>query len=312
MKFHVLHVDTGSEWRGGQQQVLYLLKGMQALGIDCSLMCPEQSPLWKRALEIDIELISIPSGWSLTGCWKIQQAKSDLVACHTSHAHGMSLFQKKPVVVHRRVDFPPRSRLKYRQATAYIAVSSLVARLVQEAGGKQIHVVYDGVDPNPGQLISDAPDILAVGALVPHKGHRYLAEAALMMPELRFAVAGEGDLRYPSLEHLGYREDVPDLLYSSKIFVHPSIEEGMGQVLVEAMLAGIPIVASRVGGIPEVVGSHGLLVPSRSPMDLARAIQQVLDGDHPDIEAARLSAKQRFSVSRMVEETVQVYGDVLR
>ena len=312
MKCHVLHVDTGLEWRGGQQQVAYLLQGMLTLGWRCSLMCPERSPLWHKGQEMGIDLIAIPSGWSLRGCWRMQNIAADLVACHTSHAHGMSLLQTKPVVVHRRVDFPPSSRFKYRQPDAYIAVSSFVAKLVTAVGGKNVHVVYDGVPQKQGSVIDPAPDVLAVGALVAHKGHRYLADTALLLPDLHFAVAGEGALRYSSLNHLGHREDVADLLLSSKVFVHPSIEEGMGQVLVEAMLAGTPVIASRVGGIPEVVGEYGVLVPPRSPKDLATAIQKVLAGQHPDLNEVRQYALQRFSVSRMVEETVRVYQSVLR
>ena len=135
-------------------------------------------------------------------------------------------------------------------------------------------------------LPHNAPLAGAIGALVGHKGHRYLIEAAAQVvrevPDARFVILGEGDLRGP-LEKLiadlhlekhvilgGFRPDVLSLLKGFDFFVMPSVTEGLGTSLLDAMACAKPIVASRVGGIPEVVvdGKTGILVPPKDP-DLA-------------------------------------------
>jgi glycosyltransferase involved in cell wall biosynthesis len=103
---------------------------------------------------------------------------------------------------------------------------------------------------------------------------------------------------------------VAALLAAARVFVHPSVEEGFGQAVVEAMLARVPVVVTDAGGLPEVVGDCGLVVPRDDPRALARAIRRALAGDHPSVEAAAERARARFSVDAMVEGTLAVYAAV--
>ncbi len=310
--FYTLHVDTGNEWRGGQKQVLSLVLGMLDSDYPCTLACPKGSPLWKRAKAKGVNVVHIPPGWSFLGIKKLAGFRCDIIACHTSHAHGMASVQGNKFIVHRRVDFIPSSPWKYRRAAGYIAVSSAVASILQQVGARNVYIVPDGVDEIKAEKIDCSPDILTVGALVEHKGHRYLSKAAQILPDFTFAVAGIGPLVYPNLNYLGYRKDVPDLMASSRVFVHPSTEEGMGQVLIEALLAKIPIVATNVGGIPDVLGDNGVLVPSKDPEALAEGIRQVISGNHPCLDKGYLHAKEKFSTKRMAENTIFAYGEILR
>ncbi|MGH7261068.1 MAG: glycosyltransferase, partial [Nitrospiraceae bacterium] len=116
---------------------------------------------------------------------------------------------------------------------------------------------------------------------------------------------------------LGVRTDVPDCLAGMDIFVQPSLNEGMGRALVEAMAAGRPVVASRVGGIPTVVQDRktGLLVPPDDPAALARAIEELLR--KPDWAkelgaAARASIGERFGQEAMVRAIESVYEQASR
>jgi len=145
---------------------------------------------------------------------------------------------------------------------------------------------------------------------VAHKGHAVLAAAARLLPDLDIGVAGEGPLQPPGLRYLGPRDDVPALLAAARVFVHPSVEEGFGQAVVEAMLAGVPVVVTDAGGLPEVVGDCGVVVPRDDPPALAHAIRRVLAGDHPSVEAAAARAQARFSVAAMVEGTLAVYAAI--
>ncbi|MFN2468621.1 MAG: glycosyltransferase [Gaiellaceae bacterium] len=168
-----------------------------------------------------------------------------------------------------------------------------------------------------------------VARLAEQKGQRYLLEAAARVvgrrPDVRFVLVGEGELR-PALEtqarslglgdrvlFAGARDDVPDLLASFDVFAFPSLFEGLCVAVIEAQAAGVPVVATPVGGIRETVvdGETGILVPPRDAEALAAAILRLLE--RPE-EGRRLAAearrrvRERFSEERMVEETLALYG----
>ena len=144
------------------------------------------------------------------------------------------------------------------------------------------------------------------------------------VPDARFVILGEGDLR-PSLErqikelrldkHVllpGFRADVLAFLRAFDVFVMPSIAEGLGTSLLDAMAASKATVATNTGGIPEVVadGETGVLVPPRDHRALAQAISRLLKDKNlrERLGAAGLARVQRvFSAARMVDETLAVY-----
>lgn len=310
--YFVVHVDTGIEWRGGQKQVFLLAHSMFVQNIPTAVACPRNSLLYKRLREIGVDCIEIPKGWSLRTVWILSRVQTQLFAAHTAHAHSCCLFFSDRLIVHRRVDFIPKTPWKYRKPRAYIAVSTAVKKIIEPFTQAPIFVVPDGVRVESSFAKAlDAPTVLAVGALVEHKGHLYLSNAAKLLPNIDIGIAGEGHLRYSHVRHLGYRDDIPALMASAHMLVHPSIEEGMGQVLVEAMLAKLPIVATRVGGITETVGKHAVLVPPKDPHALAEAIQRVLAGVHPCVEEAYVYARENLSVEKMVCGTLRAYREVL-
>ncbi len=305
----VLHVDTSTEWRGGQVQLLALARGMAERGWPVAVGCPRGSPLW-QALD-GVERLDLPAGRSPLGTLRLARASADLLAAHTSHAHTLCLPLSRPLVVHRRVDFLPGGGFKYRRPEAYVCVSQAVASIVAQAGGRGCVVVPDGVDALPPQAPApDGPTVLAVGARVAHKGHRFLAEAAALLPGVDIGVAGDGPLVYPGLRWLGPRGDVAALHAAARVFVHPSVEEGMGQAVIEAMLSGLPVVCTDAGGLPEVVGDTAIVVAKGDATALAEGIRRALRGEHPPIEAARRRALERFSVRAMVEGSMRVYAQV--
>ena len=311
----LLHIDESSAWRGGQQQLALLVKGLAELGLEQRIACVPDSPL-SLALSAWEQLPLRPGKHPLN---LVRLAGGEGLLCaHTSGAATLSAAIGQRPVVHRRVDFPIRSgALKTSRALGFVAVSQAVSQILQ-AGGvspQRIRVVYDGVErpaASPPAELGPGQVVLAVGALVDHKDHRTLAAAAKLLPESRFLVAGEGELREEldslgGLELLGQRRDVPALLARAQVFVHCSKEEGLGQSVLEAMRAGVPVVATRAGGVPESVGERGVLVDIQDPAALAAGIARVLAGEGPDPALARAYADEHFSVSAMVSGTLRAY-----
>jgi glycosyltransferase involved in cell wall biosynthesis len=255
-------------------------------------------------------------------------------------------------VLSRRVDFPVRgslgSRLLYADpADAILAISLGVRDALLRSGvaADRIRVVPSGIDLTPFEtpwdraairaalgVPPDAVLVLQVAALAPHKSQTDLLKAASLLqarvPFLEIWIAGEGPLRdalereHASLRlddrvrFLGFREDVPDLLRAADLFCLSSYLEGMGTSILDAMAAGLPVVATRVGGIPEAVqdGVTGLLVPARSPEALARAIAD-LAGDPARRKEMGERARDRvrdFSADRTAERTRAVYMEAWR
>lgn len=254
------------------------------------------------------------------------------------------------LVASRRVDFRLRgntlSRAKYRYVDRFICASGAIARILEADGIDPacITTVHEGVDLEhvadaPPVSIHEtfwlphgAPVVLNVAALTPHKGQRYLidafAQVVRAVPDARLVILGQGELhdslatqvRHLGLEkHValpGFRTDVLSLMKTADLFVMSSVMEGLGTSLLDAMASARPIVATKTGGIPEVVVHEetGLLVPPRDANALAEAIIAVLQ----DPERARRYATagfervhRHFSVGRMVEGTVAVYETLL-
>jgi Glycosyltransferase Family 4/Glycosyl transferases group 1 len=289
-----LHIDTGREMRGGQWQALYLLRGLIEQGHTVRLLAPTDSPLLRAAVaqRLDARPLGIAA---LVGASSV-----DLVHAHDARAHTLGLLTGKPLVVSRRVAFPVKrgflSRWKYRRAAHFIAVSEFVKRVLMNAGvtAERITVVHDGVPIPPAEAGAVRERILALDSDDPGKCKRVIEKAAALAD---ISIAFSNNLS----------RDLPD----AAMFVYITISEGLGSAVLLAMAHGVPVIASAVGGLPEVVedGCTGLLT-SNEPEAVARQIQHLVD-DRP--LALRLAARartrveQEFSVDRMLRETLRVY-----
>jgi glycosyltransferase involved in cell wall biosynthesis len=199
--------------------------------------------------------------------------------------------------------------------------------------GLRRHVVSLGIDLDRFRtaepaLPSDGPVIGTVGRLDTQKAHRVLLEAAPLVlerhPNARFVFVGDGPLRarledqaaalgvQDTVIFTGARDDVPRWLASFDVFVLPSLFEGLCYAVIEAQAAGVPVVATPVGGVRETVIDEetGILVPPADSQATARAILRLLERPEDGRRlAAEASARVgRFSAERMVEETIAVYG----
>jgi glycosyltransferase involved in cell wall biosynthesis len=228
-----------------------------------------------------------------------------------------------------------------RGARLLIAISDAVRAFLERAGhdAAKLTTIHYGLDalpaapssPTPDEvgIPADAPLALAVGRLIEQKDHATLVRAFARVrerhPDARLAILGSGPLGGATralAASLGVadgvalpgRTEIRDWLERADVFVHTSRWEGFGIVLLEAMLAGLPIVATRVSAVPEVVvdGVTGALVPAGDVEGVARELAALLDDTELRRrlgEAGRERALTEFSVARMAERTIDVYSE---
>jgi glycosyltransferase involved in cell wall biosynthesis len=204
-------------------------------------------------------------------------------------------------------------------ADATIATSRAVAALAPGA-----RVVYPGVSVPPlrPRPLNDPIVVGYAGRLVALKGVDVLLRAAASLPNLRVEVVGDGPerARLESIgrraRFLGWQTGLDDLLAGWDLFALPSREEAFGIAALEAMAASLPVVATRVGGLPELVedGLTGLLVPPDDPAALAAAIARLAADSALRArlgEAGRARAATHFPVERMVASVAALYDQLL-
>jgi glycosyltransferase involved in cell wall biosynthesis len=230
-------------------------------------------------------------------------------------------------------------RLADRLISRYIAITNYVAQFYASASGvaaDKIDTVYYGVEPDQRArpraqvrkelgIDEHAYVVGFVGRLAPQKNLPVLIAALARIREVRGIVIGDGPLR-PKLEalavasrapvtFLGYRDAATDLIPAFDLFCLPSSFEGLGLVLIEAILQKVPVVASRAGAIPEVLGGgeYGVLFDHESIDQLEAAIRCLRA--HPDAavtmaDRALVYARRAFSVQAMARHTIEAYAKV--
>jgi glycosyltransferase involved in cell wall biosynthesis len=356
----ILHVEGGANLYGGAQQVLYLLEGLAAQGVDNLLACRGGCELAERAAPF-AEVHGMSMGGDLDFAMSrrlhrlIRCTAPDLVHLYSRIGAdvmgGIAARRAGVPVIHtRRVDNPePRWLVaaKYRLHDRVIAISEAIGRVLLAEGlpAAKLRVVRSAVVADAyrrpcarrrvlGQL-GLSGDVLLVGVvaqLIERKGHRFLLDAlpALIAahPNLQLVFFGKGPLAGLLQERVdaegladhvrlaGFRDDLTEVLPCLDLLVHPATMEGLGVSLLQASASGVPIVASRVGGIPEAVldGVNGVLVPPGDVSALTRALAGLLaDAGLRQRLGARGRAliREAFSTDAMVAGNLAVYRELV-
>jgi len=270
---------------------------------------------------------------------------------HTLNAlRGMAA--PPPVVAHVRQEIEPDKVRRYEldRTDRVIAISEQVAESLRAGGAeaRRLRTIYSGLDfsqpvmPPPDRSafcrrmnVPDAAVLLGTAAnLFPRKGYdvmlRALPGILAAHPDVHYLLAGTAEPGYAGtlrelaarlgiadrIHMVGFQDPIRPFLGALDLYVHPALMEGFGIALVEAMAAGKAVVATRTGGVPEVVeqGETGLLVAPGDPDRLRAAVVELLgDGPRRERMAAKgfARARQRFDLGRTVAELEQLYGEVL-
>jgi glycosyltransferase involved in cell wall biosynthesis len=338
------HINLAKGYRGGERQAELLIRELAAQGTRQHLVIRPGNPLRQRCNSVDGLSVSEASGRSLGAAWLAR-------SCDLLHAHEAQAFYAaalanlafaKPYVLTRRVPNPQRPswarRTTYGRAGRLVGVSAAVA--------DNVHQLYPDIDvavvPDAHAGLRAASAEVArireqysgktlighIGALDDsHKGQRTLLATARLAvvdrPHWHFLLCGDGkdedalkaeasDL--PNVSFTGFVDNAGDYLASFDVFAFPSNFEALGSSLLDAMHFGLPVVATNIGGIPEIVedGVNGWLIEPGDASALFDRLDRVLT--HADERAAMATANReksgQYGAAAMAEAYVEIYREV--
>ncbi len=353
-----LFVDSERVWRGGQDQLLTLLRGLSQKGHRVHLICHPGTLLEERSRTAGVHVhpISMRRGQGGIAFFRmlavLRRVRPDILAFNTPFPILLGGIASRLVpvqgrIIFRRVNFPlrknPISRLKYSWGIdCIVAISESISFQLQSGGvpASRIRIIYEGMDlalyPPRSEPRNHAPGEPTVVGTVAHlseeKGLFYLVEAAAMIPDvcskLRFVIVGDGKCRQSledqvrsrglqdCFEFIGFVESPAEQIRRFSIFVLPSLSEGLSSAILTAMATALPVIATDVGGIPELIrnGENGLLVPPRDHRALARAIEELVDDPEKALEMGRqgrMRMEKNFTLERKILETERLCSSLL-
>jgi glycosyltransferase involved in cell wall biosynthesis len=344
----VAHVHRIRGIGGSERHLLALLPALAELGAEPVLVGlddprGEPEPFY-RALRVPSVRLSNPRDLDPLLLGRLVRAlRADVVHTHLVHADaygGLAARLRGALLVSTKHNDDPfrAGAFRYvergltRLAARVVTITESLRRFNVERVGlpeQKLEVIHYGLDAPPEPWGENPPDpvprdanvLLAVARLVPQKGIDVALRALVELPDAWLVVLGEGPER-GRLETLagelgvdgrvwlpGRVPDVAAWLRRANVLVHPARWEGFGLALLEAMLCGKPVVATRVSSIPEIVadGETGILVPPDDPHALADAVRRI----EPHLgDAGRERARTEFSVARMTRRTLDLYERV--
>ncbi|MBD3266847.1 glycosyltransferase [bacterium] len=359
----ILHSNTEKTWRGGEQQVLYLMRGLAERGHENILAAPPGSEIVKRTTaDICGEVQEIPfrGEWDLVSAYRLfnlaRKTQPHVLHAHTSKAHTMGVLVKTlfglkiPLLVSRRVCFPIKNhglnRWKYGNVDCFLPISKAVQHELVSFGIPQekCRLVNSSIDLSrfrgasahkPRKEFSIKEDDLVIGNMAfcdAVKSQTTILNAARIVlqnhPRAHFFIVGDGplkeDLKTRARElgiqdrvHIpGFRREIKDFLKLFDIFVMVPTMEGLGSAILEAEALSLPIVATSVGGIPEIVKDkrNGFLIPCEDENALAHALSRLIESQALRMKMGEESYRmlcQAFTTDTMINKTEAVYKEFL-
>jgi glycosyltransferase involved in cell wall biosynthesis len=359
----VLHLSSERGWRGGEQQIAYLVDELKDRGVDVYLAVRRNSEFEKYCQQKNIPHKSLPfrNAADFKTAWAIrklcQEFNPDLLHMHSSVSHGIGVLSallgnSVPLVLSRRVDFVPKNKwitkFKYNHSSVkrILCVSEKINEIIRAYIRKpeKSITVHSGIDTNKFNVprtenllrkeYAIPSDIFLVGntsALEGHKDYYTFLNTIAILAELKMPVRafiiGAGSLEYDLKQYArskkldeyviftGFRKDILLVLPCLDLFLITSNEEGLGTSVLDAFAAGVPVVGTAAGGIPEMVihRQTGLLAPIGNSRILAEAAMEIIS-DRTLRENLLRNAREKlkeFSKEKTAQKTLAVYREVM-
>jgi glycosyltransferase involved in cell wall biosynthesis len=371
----VLFVGSEDQWRGGENQIFHLARGLTPTEFECHVAYPKTSQALQKFSTV-AKVTKLPSriGWDFRNSNALGEyciaKKIQILDANSSVALSWCLKAKKKliknghsisVVAHRRIASVPKNNYFTRRkfldpnVDRFVAISDAIRGVLLDYGidGKKVVTIPSALDTKK-YLAGDVATkregtdfhIGIAAALTKEKGHLDLLHAIRKLLDggvvrgpndesgnhrataIRLLVAGDGkgkseiencirDLNLQStVQMLGHVDNTRAFLSGLDLFVLPSHSEGLGTILIEAGLCKLPVVATRVGGIPEIIldGKTGLLCRDWDPQDLAQKLAlMILNSRLARAMGLALHehVMQNYSIERLIESHVKLYRELV-
>ncbi len=331
---HITHLNFAKGFRGGERQTQLLIEQLAQNGIAQKLLVRKGSQLSGRCRDIaNLEIIEIAKPYIL----HLKHIKNTtLLHAHETKAAQFAYFANRltgiPYIITRRVDNAIKNNFLnkkiYSNATVVVALSKAIKEEILKVAPKAVIEVIPSaytdaaVDKAKTAQIKKRFEgkylIGNVGALDDrHKGQSHLIEAAKELekshPDIHFLFVGSGQdeaklkAAAQSLSNVtfeGFVNNVNDYISSFDLFVFPSNNEGLGSILLDVMQLNVPIIASNVGGIPDIITNNinGILTPPSDPKSLKKNILRLYSDK---TKSAKLASTAKESIENFSPQSMQ-------
>jgi glycosyltransferase involved in cell wall biosynthesis len=340
---NICHVNLARGFSGGERQTLLLIKQQLREGLKLVVVARQNSPFAKEVEKLPCQLIT-------TRHWFTHHKRNlhkvcDLIHVHEGQAVYWALIQNLlygcPYIITRRIDNPLKnkyfSNLAYRRASALVGLSTEIIKVLQSTHRDKKCVkipsspVKYPVNQNKVDQIWSAHGykflVMQAANLLKHKGFDVTLKAARILQdqgsEVHFLLLGSGPEKEAlqaqaqglnNVSFMGKQNDMGTWFASANLFIHPSYTEGLGSVILEAMAAGLPVIGTRAGGIPDIIEDEqtGLLIKPGDAEALASGIKRITESESLRkqlLVGAREKLKD-FDIARTTSLYIRLYQEI--
>lgn len=341
----ICHVNLARGFSGSERQTLLLIKQQLREGLRLIVVARQNSPFAREVEKLPCQLIT--TRYWFTNHKTNLRKQCDLIHVHEGQAVYWALIQHLlyacPYIITRRIDNPIKnkyfSNLAYQKASALAGLSNEIVKVIQTAhpNKKCLKIpsspVNYPVNQNKVDQIWSAHGykflVIQAGNLVKHKGFDVTLKAARQLQDqgmdLHFLILGEGPEKenlvkqaqgLNNVSFMGKQNDMGTWFASANLLIQPSYSEGLGSVILEAMAAGLPVIGSRAGGIPDIIEDEhsGLLINAGDAEALAMAIKRIAESEslRKQLLVGAREKLKGFDIAVTAKLYTQLYNELLQ
>lgn len=344
----ILEINTESSWRGGERQTYLNMEGLRDMGVEVDLLATLKGELSVKSQSANFQTYTIKNRWEGIKFLLKNGSNYDILHAQTSKAQLLAIltkpFHRKIVVYSRRVNFPIKglfTKLKYFFTDSVVAITEEVKKNLENFGVKNVSVITDIVENqavNTQRAFSfvekngwqNKKIVATVAAFTEEKDPQTLVDSIAYLSKLRsdfvFLHFGEGKLKPEIIQRVqdlgindlyqfvGYHDGIQDYYAIFDIFVLTSRQEGLGSSILDAFIQGVPVVATRAGGITETVENRGLLCEVGDSERIAKSIDKLLNDKSLTTdftEKAYQIATTKHSIKTVSKQYITIFNRLL-